>query len=445
MNRFSPQGKIRNALFAALWVWMGYWAVMDTSLWQLRPLVHVEKHWMNENIVSWDHIQTRPGDDTGADINPGARLIQDFHLDTPPAYTMHRHRRETLWWQQGDTPRYYPVARFAVDETEAYVFPEGRDLATTAKIFAEGFDRPASFTRWIRASTLKGPVMLYIQNTSIKENRIRGHIGGAEFSFTLAPDERRLVVENNPQASLLYHGAVTVVEAKTESSAAFALGVNSRDYGDLLMAVGQRSAAVDRYLESDDLYSLLRAAALAPDAARLRAANDALEKMAPGLMAGGAHTWDEIAGWPARVFAAKLARRVEGSLENDKARKEAAGWMLREGGMLSGPYTPLLAGRYEFSLDWKALGGVESFAVDVVSRQGRKILARAVMPANMGDRGTVILPFTIRGLVEHPVEFRAGEVKGGPLFAENLKIRSMHQEDMDFLLAQARKRLYVAR
>lgn len=445
-NRVAPREKIRHALTAALWLWMGYWAVMDTSLWKLQPFAHAEKRWVNGNLATWDHINTLSGGGKDDGANANARLIQDFHLDAPPPYTMHRHPRETLWWQPGAAPRYYPMARFAVDEAEAYVFPDGHDLVTTAKVFAAGLDRPASFQRWIRASVLKGPVMLYIHNTAIKENRIRGRIGGGTFDFAMAPGERKLVIEPHPAASILYYGAVIGVEAHTEAGAVFALGVNSRDYGDLLMGVGQRSAAVDRYLESDDLYSLLRAAALAPDEPRLRAAKSAIEKIAPGLMADTrVRSWDEVAGWPARVFVAKTSRKVEGSLVNDHAFKEKEGWVLREGGTLFGPYAPLLAGRYEFSLDWKAAGGVESFTVDVVSRQGRKTLARVIVRPNMGERGTAILPFTIQGMVEHPVEFRVMEVKGGPLIVENLSVRSLYRADLENLLERARKRILPVR
>ena len=458
--------KFRVILPAILFIYVGYHAVQDNSLWLIK-LVNVQNNvWLAENISPTDearrsikYIQSYEVKTGDGDNN---RRIRHFYNATNrQAVSLHRDSHAEINIDSKNEPLIYPPVHFLDRDIRNIIYPASHDLVTTEKAFFTGNinEYKPAVTKFVMDEKPLATIAVWIKNISDKKNRVLLRVGSKNYKYKLEPfEEASLTIVNDPSRTFLYYGSFIKIDAQSEGMAGWRIAVNERDMGDMYLALGKTDLAVDAYLKSGDLYSGMQAFVNTGSREKRAEAVKRIKALKPDLfendyIVSDENFWESFAGYTDKMFRSVMTRRVEYDLRFTKnARKierhlEEGGvqttWEIDDGGKLFGPYIPLMGGRYKVSADIMAKGDLSSFVFDVISNYGKKSIRSWRLEGDQLPSGSsykkVTFEFEIKTPLEFPVEFRFHQVESGALLIKNVEITADYLNQTRRLLTKTRE------
>ncbi|VAX16901.1 hypothetical protein MNBD_NITROSPINAE01-1750, partial [hydrothermal vent metagenome] len=442
--------KIQMVLPVILALYVGYYAVQDNSFWTLKPVSAQNASWVESNLAITPKTRelikaVQSFEAPKEDGKSGTRRIRHFYnVMNEQAVSLHRDSHFEIIMNPKLTPLLYPPVHFIEKNVKNTIYPASHDIVTTDKAFLTGnlFGYTPSVTKLVMAEKPMKRLMVWVRNCSNKKNEVILRVGNKKFKYKLEPfEEAPLTIVDAPKRTFLYYGSLIKISAESDGFAAWRIAVNERDIGDLYLASGQKPLAVDAYLRSGNLYSLMQAAVNSGSREKRIKAIEKIKKLSPDLFKKEQDItydsfWKNVAGYTDSIFRPLMTRPVAYDLlYTQKVKRQdrysntettTPAWEIGDGGIIYGPYMPMLNGSYKISAEIMAKDNLESFIFDVSSDIGTKIIRAWTFEGNRLPSGSsykkVSFEFEVRSPVEYPVEFRFHQIKGGSLLVKNIEI-----------------------
>lgn len=446
--KYVPTKFLKAASITVLAVYLGYHAIQETSIWRLDPMSVVSRDWLKVNTSELDNEQVVyyrfKGENREAEQK--GKVIAKFSTGLPyeQSYSIHRDMRFYFLFIK-DKPLFFPATHFPTNGEEGYISPFSHELARTEKVFDTGIFGPNTKTRFIMASEASPKILVWVKNGHSGENQVWINAGCEKRELVLKPFETAVMeFDRDKIRSRLMYGKWIEMNARSERAAVWAIGTDYFDIGRIYLEEGEKANAVDAFTKTQTARGLLSAIAYADGDHERMKASDALEKIHPGLYSklitnsAAPAIWKELAGYDDKLFSGRMTVPVVYTKAHmDKASVTPSGVLIPQGERVWGPYIPLMKGDYVVTVKWKSTSGNASYKIDMTGTYGaEKIFEKTVGPTN-DEGGEFSVPFTIKSLVEYPVEIRFTDVKGGDLLIEKVNLRIDYLSELNALTREA--------
>ncbi len=439
--KLIPQRFFRYSLLATLVCYLGYATVQDTSFFGLPPITDGEHRWADDNLSNDGYgIEKTGGLGPVENMESNVRLIRKFNNGMEWAYSLHRDASHYYAIDKNAlhfaAPALFPKTQFVDNSDVAYIFPASRQLATTERIFSTDGRKKFRKTRYVKASEAAPQIVIWVknyENPALKKfNKVTISVGNEKREFKLAPRQSMVVsFDRDKNKSWLYYNKFLVVTVSSKGEAAWMVGANDYDIGSIYKSVGSNEKMYEAFLHADSACGLLEIIADAKDKNKKDVAVQLLKKKYPELWKAildyrDGETdikWADYAGYDDRIFVGKMSKFIGDNNFNRNITKTPQSMVAREGSIIFGPYIPLMKGLYDVEFKWRAKGDGASFTLDIFSGQGGGLLFEKILSPSETKAGFLAASFVINELVNHPVEMRLRDVKGGDVLLESVSLK----------------------